>query len=92
MNVLAGNTTPFISDLAAHQSESSPDTDALLEQQMVERGLSSETKRFLRHLHQAEKQLNDAFEKAHRGGALEQCVSEVYRNLYCSDETLPPAG
>ncbi len=53
---------------------------------MAGRGLSSETKRFLRQLHQAEKHLNDAFEKAHRGDALDRCASELYHDLYCSEE------
>ncbi len=58
---------------------------ASLEQQMAELGLSSANKRFLRNLHLVEKQLNDAFEKAHQGGDLEQRVSQVYRKLYRPD-------
>lgn len=58
---------------------------ANLEQQMAEMGLSRANKRFLRHLHLVEKQLNDAFEKAHQGGDLEQQVSQVYRELYRPD-------
>lgn len=57
----------------------------MLEQQMAERGLSTATKRFLRHLHRVEKQLNDAFEKAHQGSDLEQRVSQVYHDLYRAD-------
>lgn len=49
---------------------------------MDELGLSSDTRRFLRHLHVAEKQLNDAFALAHEGGDMEQCVSHVYGELY----------
>ena len=49
---------------------------------MAELGLSTATKRFLRDFHTAEKQLNDAFDKAHQGGALEQRVSQVYREMY----------
>ena len=79
------SATALVSDQLAAPAEA----DAALEQQMADRGLSSETKRFLRHLHHAEKQLNDAFEKAHQGGALDQCVSEVYRDLYCSEDVLP---
>lgn len=58
---------------------------ANLEQQMAELGLSRANKRFLRNLHLVEKQLNDAFEKAHQGGDLEQQVSQVYRELYRPD-------
>ncbi|WP_254427213.1 hypothetical protein [Rhodanobacter sp. C01] len=53
-----------------------------LEQQMAKLGLSDETRRFLRNLHQAEKQINDAFSKSRQGGELEECVSQVYRDLY----------
>ena len=49
---------------------------------MADCGLSSDTRRFLRDLHAAEKQLNDAFQQAHRGGALEARVSSVYRRMY----------
>lgn len=58
--------------------------DARLERQMADCGLSSDERRFLRDLHAAEKQLNDAFEQARQGGALEQRVSEVYRQMYGS--------
>ncbi len=54
----------------------------MLEQQMAELGLSTANRRFLRHLHLVEKQLNDAFEKAHQGGDLEQQASQVYHDLY----------
>jgi len=56
--------------------------DAGLERRMADCGLSSDTRRFLRDLHAAEKQLNDAFQQAHRGGALEARVSSVYRRMY----------
>lgn len=56
--------------------------EAALEQQMRELGLSSDTRRFLRNLHVAEKQLNDAFSVAHQGGELEQRISQVYREMY----------
>jgi hypothetical protein len=56
--------------------------DAALEQQMTDLGLSNDTRRFLRNLHLAEKQINDAFNKARQGGELEERVSEVYRDLY----------
>ncbi len=58
------------------------DKDPGLEQQMAELGLSSDTRRFLRKLHVAEKKLNDAFDTAHQGGDLEKCVSQVYHDLY----------
>lgn len=91
MNAFTTDTSILVSILVSDQPTSPADTDAALEQQMADRGLSSETKRFLRQLHQTEKRLNDAFEKAHQGGALGQCVSEVYHDLYCSDEALPSA-
>jgi len=56
--------------------------DVTLEQQMTDLGLSNDTRRFLRNLHLAEKQINDAFNKARQGGELEERVSEVYRDLY----------
>ena len=59
--------------------------DARLERQMADCGLSNDERRFLRDLHAAEKQLNDAFERAHQGGALERRVSAVYRRMYGRD-------
>lgn len=56
-----------------------------LEQQMTELGLSAADKRFLRTLHQTEKQLNDAFDTAQRTGDLQQQVSRVYKQLYRPD-------
>ncbi len=53
-----------------------------LEQQMAELDLSTADKRFLRTLHQTEKQLNDAFDEAHQADDLQQQVSRVYRQLY----------
>lgn len=58
--------------------------DAGLERRMADCGLSSDERRFLRNLHAAEKQLNEAFEQARHGGALEQRVSAVYRRMYGS--------
>lgn len=49
---------------------------------MRELGLSSEDRRFLRDLHVAEKQLNDAFSRARQGGELEQRIRQVYRDMY----------
>ncbi len=59
--------------------------DARLERQMADCGLSSDERRFLRDLHAAEQQLNDAFKQAHQGGALGQRVSAVYRRMYGRD-------
>ncbi|MDW2980028.1 MAG: hypothetical protein WBG81_02180 [Rhodanobacter sp.] len=59
--------------------------DASLERQMADCGLSNDARQFLRDLHAAEKQLNDAFRQAHQGGALEQRVSAVYRRMYGKD-------
>lgn len=53
-----------------------------LEQQMDDLGLSAAEKRFLRTLHQTEKQLNDAFDEAQQPGDLQQQVSRVYRRMY----------
>lgn len=58
--------------------------DPCFEQQMAELNLSSDTRCFLRKLHLAEKKLNDAFDAAHQGGDLEECVSQVYHDLYRS--------
>ncbi|HXD37699.1 MAG TPA: hypothetical protein VN624_13665 [Rhodanobacter sp.] len=55
-----------------------------LEQQMADLGLSPAEKRFLRTLHQTEKQLNDAFDEAQQPGDLQQQVSRVYRQMYRS--------
>lgn len=59
--------------------------EAILEQQMAELDLSNDTRRFLRNLHHAEKQLNDAFNKSRQGGELEERMSQVYRDLYGAD-------
>ena len=56
--------------------------DASLERRMADCGLSDGTRQFLRDLHAAEKQLNEAFQRAHQGGALEARVSAVYRRMY----------
>ena len=61
-----------------------PPVDPTLEQQMAECGLSGDERRFLRRLHVAERQLNEAFSQARQGGTLEARVSEVYREMYGS--------
>jgi hypothetical protein len=57
-------------------------SDASLERRMADCGLSNDARQFLRDLHAAEKQLNEAFEQAHQDGALEERVSAVYRRMY----------
>ena len=77
-------TTPMPAKTNADESQQPlmADGEVSLEQQMAELGLSNDTKRFLRNLHTAEKQLNDAFDKARQGGELGQRVSQVYRKMY----------
>jgi hypothetical protein len=78
--------TPMVTETASGNPQTlAADNEASLERQMTELGLSSDTRRFLRHVHLAEKQLNDAFNKSHRGGELEQQVSQLYRDLYGAD-------
>lgn len=75
--------TPVLTEAtSSHQQTPTADDEASLEQQMAHLDLSSDTRRFLRNLHHAEKQLNNAFNKAHQGGEREKCVSQVYRDLY----------
>ena len=63
-----------------------PETShASLEQRMADCGLPDDARRFLRDLHAAEQQLNDAFTRARQGGALEERVSAVYRRMYGKD-------
>jgi hypothetical protein len=80
-----------MNDLLCHRSTSAgnaPESDpssidaAARERRMRELGLSSEDRRFLRDLHVAEKQLNDAFSRARQGGELEQRIRQVYRDMY----------
>ena len=59
--------------------------EASRERRMAELGLSNDSKRFLRRLHLAEKQLNRAFGQAHQGGDLEQQVSQIYHDMYGKD-------
>ncbi|CAM0997321.1 hypothetical protein EJMOOK_01510 [Rhodanobacter sp. Root179] len=68
-----------------------PPVDPTLEQQMAECGLSGDERHFLRHLHVAEKQLNEAFSQARQGGTLEARISEVYREMYGSPRRRAPA-
>jgi len=66
-----------------------PDDNPALEQQMAECGLSGDERHFLRQLHVAERQLNDAFTQARQGGTLKATVSEVYRDMYGSPRRRP---
>jgi hypothetical protein len=78
--------TPMVTETASGNPQTlAANDEASLEQQMTELGLSNDTRRFLRHAHLAEKQLNDAFSKSHQGGELEQQVSQVYHDLYGAD-------
>jgi hypothetical protein len=78
--------TPMVTETASGNPQApAADNEASLEQQMTELGLSNDTRRFLRHVHLAEKQLNDAFNKSHQGGELEQQVSQLYHKLYGAD-------
>lgn len=75
--------TPMLTETASrNQPTQMADDETCLEQQMADLGLSNDTRRFLRNLHLAEKQINDAFSKSRQGGELEERVSQVYRDLY----------
>lgn len=77
--------TAMLTEASSNDRQTSPSGNDLgLERQMAELGLSSDTRRFLRKLHVAEKKLNDAFDTAHQGGDLEERVSQVYHDLYRS--------
>jgi len=82
MNDITTDTPMPAETISRNQQTQTADNEASLEQQMTDLGLSNDIKRFLRHLHVAEKQLNDAFNKGRQCGELEERVSEVYRDLY----------
>jgi hypothetical protein len=82
MNDITTDTPMLTETTSRNQQAQTADNEASLEQKMADLGLCNDTKRFLRHLHVAEKQLNDAFNKGRQGGELEERVSEVYRDLY----------
>lgn len=65
------------------------DTETHLEQQMAALELSHETRRFLRDVHRAEKALNNAYGKSHQDSPLDQRISQIYRDLYGSEDALP---
>lgn len=74
--------------LATEPAEQGPlaaDRADQLERQMAELGLSAGDRRFLRMLHQAERQLNDAFDAAQQSGDLQAQVSRLYKQLYRPD-------
>lgn len=82
MNDITIDTHMLTETTSRNQQAQAADNEASREEQMTDLGLSNDTKRFLRHLHVAEKQLNDAFNKGRQCGELEERVSEVYRDLY----------
>ena len=83
MNDITYDATMLTETPSGNQpTRTAADDDTGLERQMAELGLSDETRRFLRNLHQAEKQINAAFSKSRQGGGLEDRVSQVYRDLY----------
>lgn len=82
MNDVTSGPPMFTETASANQQTQAADDEAPLEQQMSELGLSNDTRRFLRQVHLAEKQLNDAFDRTRQGGELEERVSQVYRDLY----------
>ncbi|RCS29501.1 hypothetical protein DEO45_10000 [Rhodanobacter denitrificans] len=65
-------------------------SDPGLEQRMADSGLSEGTRRFLRDLHAAEKQINEVFEKAHRGDGRQAQLGEAYRRMYGADGASAP--
>jgi serine protease inhibitor ecotin len=82
MNDTTSKTPMLTETTAENPQEPIAGEETGLEQQMENLALSSEAKRFLRSLHLAEKQLNDAFNKGRQGGELEERVSQVYHDLY----------
>jgi hypothetical protein len=82
MNDTTHSPPMLIESTSENQQTPIADDEASLEQQMAELALSNDAKRFLRTLHLAEKQLNEAFNKSRQGGQLEVCVSQVYHELY----------
>jgi len=82
MNDITPDTPMHAETASGNQRALAANDEAALEQQMTDLGLSNDTRRFLRHVHLAEKQLNDAFSRTRQGGELEEQVSQVYRDLY----------
>jgi len=89
----ATRSTPMLTEITTSDpsgSTAEAEANIGMEQQMAALSLSEDTRHFLRTLHTAEKQLNDAFEKAHKGIALQRCVSQVYHDLYCDKDEPKP--
>ena len=82
MNDTTSKTPMLTETTAENPQEPIAGEETGLEQQMENLALSSEAKRFLRSLHLAERQLNDAFNKGRQAGELEERVSQVYHDLY----------
>lgn len=82
MNDITTGTSMLSETTSRNQQTRLAEDEAVLEQQMAELGLSNDTRRFLRNLHLAEKQLNAAFSKSRQDGELEERVRQVYRDLY----------
>lgn len=82
MNDITSGTPMLTETASGNQQTQAADDEATLERQMSALGLSNDTRRFLRQVRLAEKQLNDAFNKSRQGGELEEQVSQVYRDLY----------
>lgn len=88
MNDITRDATMLNETTSENRQARITEDEAVLEQQMAELDLSNDTRRFLRNLHLAEKQLNDAFNKSRQGGELEERVSQVYRDLYGAGGTV----
>jgi serine protease inhibitor ecotin len=82
MNDITSDTPMHTETTSGNQQAPAANDEATLERQMTELGLSNDTRRFLRQVHLAEKQLNNAFSKSRQGGELEEQVSQVYCELY----------
>lgn len=70
--------------------ESGETSDPGMEQRMADSDLSDGTRRFLRHLQAAERQINEVFEQAHRDGGAEAQLGEAYRRMYGADGVSGP--
>lgn len=66
--------------------------ETTLERQMAACDLSPDTRRFLRNVHQAEKQLNSAYSTTRQADTLSLRVSRVYRELYGEGDEMPASA
>jgi hypothetical protein len=89
MNDTTSRPAMLTESISENQQAPAACGEVSLEQQMVELALSNDAKRFLRSLHLAEKQLNDAFNKGRERGELCDRVSQVYHDLYGVDCETP---